>query len=337
MRKRTFTFILSVILSFSIIGAGFTANIDKKVVRKDNIYKSLDLFGEALSVIQRKYVEYKSPQDLIYGAMNGMLLSLDPYSQFLRPQDYKELLVETEGKFGGLGIEITLKEGLLTIVSPLEGTPAWKAGLKPGDIIVKIDGKITKGITLNGAVKKLRGKPGTKVVLTVLREKIRKIEEITVTRAIIKIKDIKRASVLEDGVAYIRLTEFRVNTAKDLGKALKKLKTKGMKALILDLRNNPGGLLNSAIDVASNFLPQGKLIVYTKSRSGKETKYNSLPLAEKYLHMPIVVIINGGSASASEIVTAALRENKRAIVLGEHSFGKACVRSEEHTSELQSH
>ena len=302
-------------------------DVKSSSVKKDNIYKELDLFGEALSVIQKQYVEKVSPKDLIYGSLRGLLFSLDPYSQFLTPDDYKELLVETRGKFGGLGIEITMRNGLLTIVSPIEGTPAWQAGLKPGDIIVKIDGKLTKGITLNGAVKKLRGRPGTKVKLTVLREKDRRIDEVTVTRGIIKIEDIKRASILESGVGYVRITEFRENTARDLNRALISLKKEGMKALILDLRNNPGGLLNSAVDVASEFLENGKLIVYTKTRTGEEVKYRSLPMKNKFLNMPMVVMINGGSASASEIVAAALRENKRAVLLGNKSFGKACVQT----------
>ncbi len=328
MRRRFILIILTGIFVASFALKGFCGEVKSEApVNKDEIYKKLDLFGEALAVIQKKYVEELSPKDVIYGAISGLLLSLDSYSQFLDPEEYKELLVETEGKFGGLGIEITIKDGLLTIVSPIEDTPAWRAGLKPGDIIVKIDGKLTKGITLNEAVKKLRGKPGTKVTITVLREKDRKIENITVTRGVIKIKDIKRAIILEDEVGYIRLAEFRETTARDLDKALKKLKKQGMKALILDLRNNPGGLLHSAVDVASRFLKEGKLIVYTKPRSGEKIEYKSLPLGKKYLEIPMVVIINKGSASGSEIVAAALRENKRAIILGEKSFGKASVQT----------
>ena len=330
MRRKFLYVILICIFSLPLNSMALAAgkkDVKSSSVKKDNIYKELDLFGEALSVIQKQYVEKVSPKDLIYGSLRGLLFSLDPYSQFLTPDDYKELLVETRGKFGGLGIEITMRNGLLTIVSPIEGTPAWQAGLKPGDIIVKIDGKLTKGITLNGAVKKLRGRPGTKVKLTVLREKDRRIDEVTVTRGIIKIKDIKRASILESGVGYVRITEFRENTARDLNKALISLKREGMKALILDLRNNPGGLLNSAVDVASEFLENGKLIVYTKTRTGEEVKYRSLPMKDKFLNMPMVVMINGGSASASEIVAAALRENKRAVLLGNKSFGKACVQT----------
>ena len=322
MKKRSFIFIISFIFSLQITFFGFAQ--DKEKV---DIYRQLDLFGEALAAIQKKYVEEQSPKDLIYGAISGLLLSLDSYSQFLDPDAYKELLVETEGKFGGLGIEITIKDGFLTIVSPIEDTPAWGAGLKAGDIIVKIDGELTKGITLDQAVKKLRGKPGTKVTLTVLREKDRKFEEVTITRDIIKIQDIKRALILEDDIGYIRLAEFRESTARDLDRALKNLKEKGMKALILDLRNNPGGLLHSATEVSSRFLADDKLIIFTKSREGKKIEYKSLPLSQKHLDIPMVVMINKGSASGSEIVAAALRENRRAIILGETSFGKGSVQT----------
>jgi len=295
--------------------------------REDSFYKELDVFAEALAVIEKKYVEDKPPHDLIYGALEGLLSSLDSYSEFLNPEEYKELLVDTEGKFGGLGIEITIRDTLLTIVSPIEDTPAWTAGLKPGDIIVKIDGKVTKGITITEAVKKLRGEPGTKVTLTVLKEKDKKIEDVTLVRAIIKIKDIKRAELLEDGIGYIRIAEFRENTARDLDKALQELNKKGLKAVVIDVRNNPGGLLESAIDVTSRFLETEKTVVSTKSRTEKEIVYKSVASKEKYSNIPQVVLINKGSASASEILASALRDNKKAVIMGETSFGKGSVQT----------
>jgi len=295
--------------------------------REDSFYKELDVFAEALAVIEKKYVEDKPPHDLIYGALEGLLSSLDSYSEFLNPEEYKELLVDTEGKFGGLGIEITIRDTLLTIVSPIEDTPAWTAGLKPGDIIVKIEGKVTKGITITEAVKKLRGEPGTKVTLTVLKEKDKKIEDVTLVRAIIKIKDIKRAELLEDGIGYIRIAEFRENTARDLDKALQELNKKGLKAIVIDVRNNPGGLLESAIDVTSRFLETEKTVVSTKSRTEKETVYKSVAIKEKYSNIPQVVLINKGSASASEILASALRDNKKAVIMGETSFGKGSVQT----------
>lgn len=294
---------------------------------KEELYRELEIFAEGLVAIEDKYVEEETPEDLVYGAMRGLALSLDAYSQFLTPDDYKNLLVETEGKFGGLGIEITIRNGLLTVISPVEDTPAWRAGVEPGDVIIKIDGELTKDITLNGAVKKLRGDPKTEVTITVLREKNRKVEDITIVRDIIKIKDIKKPAILEDGVGYIKISEFRETTAKDLGKALKDLEKEGLKALIIDVRNNPGGLLNSAIDVTSKFLKDGLTVVSTDSRTEEEKVYKSLPSTKKYLDIPLVVLINKGSASGSEILASALRENNRAILLGETTFGKGSVQT----------
>lgn len=325
MRKILFIALAFSILTLAIFSFRVGFSLGKE--REDSFYKELDIFAEALVVIEKKYVDVKPPHDLIYGAMEGLLSSLDSYSEFLTPDGYKELLVETEGKFGGLGIEITIKDSLLTIVSPIEDTPAWLAGLKPGDIIVKIDGKTTRSITISEAVKKLRGEPGTKVTLTVVREKDKKIEDIALTRAIIKIKDIKRAVILENNIGYIRFTEFRENTPKELDKALDDLKKKGMQALIIDVRNNPGGLLDCAIEVTSRFLDTDKTVVSTKSRSEKEAIYKSLAVKEKYTTLPMVVLVNKGSASASEILASALRDNNRAILLGETTFGKGSVQT----------
>jgi len=294
---------------------------------KDELYKELEIFSEGLAVIEKEYVEDKSAQDLIYGAMEGMLMSLDSYSQFLTPDDYKNLLVETGGKFGGLGIEITIRDGLLTVVSPIEDTPAWNAGIKAGDVIIKIEGELTKGITLNDAVKKMRGKPGTKITLTILKEESKDLEDIILMRDIINIKDIKRAIILEDNIGYVRIAEFRENTAIDLDKSLLKLEKDGLKALIIDVRNNPGGLLSSAIDIVSRFTKEEEIIVSTKSRNEPEKMYKSQTLAKKYLDIPIVVLINKGSASGSEILASALRENNRAILLGEKTFGKGSVQT----------
>jgi len=294
---------------------------------RDSLYKELEIFAEGLAVIENKYVEEKPPHDLIYGAMSGMLSALDSYSQFLTPDDYKNLLVETEGKFGGLGIEITIRDGLLTIVSPIEDTPAWKAGIEAGDIIVKIDGELTKGITLHDAVKTLRGEPQTDVTLTLLREKTKTLEDITITRDIIKIKDIKHAMILEGHIGYVKIAEFREKTADDLAKALRRLSKEGLDGLIIDVRYNPGGLLTSAIDISSQFIEDGKVIVSTKSRSEPERVYTAVPFRTKYLDIPIVVLINKGSASGSEILAAALRENNKAILVGETSFGKGSVQT----------
>lgn len=320
-KKVSVLFLLFMVMAISImVKPSFSKS-------RDDLYQELEIFAEGLAVVERKYVETKPAKDLMYGAMKGLLLSLDVYSQFLTPDDYKNLMVETEGKFGGLGIEITIREGVLTIISPIEDTPAWQAGIKAGDIVIKIDGELTKDITLNQAVKKMRGDPGTEITLTIFREEDRSVKDIEITRGIIKIQDIKRAIVLEDNIGYVKILEFRENTSRDLGKALKKMSKKKLKGLILDMRNNPGGLLSSAIEVSSRFLENGKVVVSTKSRNKSENIYKSISLREKYLNIPMVVLMNKGSASGSEIVAAALRDNNRAILMGVTTFGKGSVQT----------
>ena len=287
----------------------------------------MGLFSDSLAIIQSDYVEEAGPKDLIYGALKGMLSSLDPHSQFMDPDTYNELKVDTEGKFGGLGIEITIKDGLITVVTPIEDTPAWSAGMKPGDRIVKIDDEITRDMSLTDAVKKMRGKPGTPVDITVLRESEKKLLEFKIVRDIIKIRDIKEARILEDNIGYIRIIEFRENTPQDIAKNLDNLVKSGMTAFVLDLRNNPGGLLDAAVRVAEKFIGEGKIIVYTKGRQPSQNlefvSRNRHPLEK----MPMVVLINEGSASGSEIVAGALQDYKRAIILGIKSFGKGSVQT----------
>ena len=300
---------------------------EKEKKRKDEIYRQVGLFSDSLAIIQSDYVEEAGPKDLIYGALKGMLSSLDPHSQFMDPDTYNELKVDTEGKFGGLGIEITIKDGLITVVTPIEDTPAWSAGMKPGDRIVKIDDEITRDMSLTDAVKKMRGKPGTPVDITVLRESEKKLLEFKIVRDIIKIRDIKEARILEDNIGYIRIIEFRENTPQDIAKNLDNLVKSGMTAFVLDLRNNPGGLLDAAVRVAEKFIGEGKIIVYTKGRQPSQNlefvSRNRHPLEK----MPMVVLINEGSASGSEIVAGALQDYKRAIILGIKSFGKGSVQT----------
>jgi carboxyl-terminal processing protease len=256
-----------------------------------------------------------------------MLSSLDPHSQFMDPDTYNELKVDTEGKFGGIGIQITIKDGLLTVVTPIEDTPAWKAGVKTNDRIVKINGELTRDITLTDAVKKLRGKPGETVNMSILRESEKKILEFKIAREIIKIKDIKEARILEDGIAYIRLVEFRENTPKDIDSALENLKKSGMNAFILDLRNNPGGLLDVAVRVTEKFIPKDKLICSTKGRVNKQNLEFRALSNNPILDLPMAVLINEGSASGSEIVAGALQDYRRAIIVGIKSFGKGSVQT----------
>ncbi|MFH0738323.1 MAG: S41 family peptidase [Candidatus Omnitrophota bacterium] len=323
MRKNLVIFIalaLGVLLFVSVALSG----MDKV---KDDLFKQVSLFSDAVAIIRSEYVAEINPRELIYGALKGMLSSLDSHSQFMDPDTYNELKIDKEGKFGGLGIEITIADGLPTVVTPIEDTPAWKAGLKVNDKIVKINKELTRDMTITDVVKRLRGKPGEAVDIIVLRESEKRLIEFKIVRDIIKIKYVKEAKILEDGIAYIRLVEFGENTAKDLGVALDNLKKSGMNSIILDLRNNPGGLLDSAVRVAGIFLEKGKLIVYTQGR--KESQFlkffseENHPIAE----LPMVVLINEGSASGSEIVAASLQDYKRAIVVGVKSFGKGSVQT----------
>jgi carboxyl-terminal processing protease len=295
--------------------------------KKDDVYKELELFSYVLSTVQSEYVKETASKDLIYGALKGMVNSLDPHSQFMDPDAYNELKVETTGKFGGLGIEITIKDGLLTVITPIEDTPAWKVGLKPGDRIVKIEDELTRDLTLTDAVKKLRGNPGTDVNITILRENEGKLLNFKITRDIIKIKDVKEAKIIEDKIGYIRLVEFRENTGKSIEVALAELKKQNTNCLILDLRNNPGGLLDAAVKVANNFIEADKVIVSTQGRKPLQNITFKSNSKQPILDWPMVVLVNEGSASGSEIVAGALQDYKRAIILGEKTFGKGSVQT----------
>ncbi|OQB09029.1 MAG: putative CtpA-like serine protease [Candidatus Omnitrophica bacterium ADurb.Bin205] len=323
MRKKQFMalgfFALSLFI-FVSVGQSFG---DKK--KKDELYRQISLFSDALAVIQSDYVEETNPKDLIYGALKGMLSSLDMHSQFMDPETYNELKVETKGKFGGLGIEITIKEGMLTVITPIEDTPAWRAGIKPLDRIVKINNEITQDMTLSEAVKRMRGKPGEAVNLTILRESDKKMMEFKIVRGVIQIRDIKEARILENGIAYIKLVQFREDSFDNLNLALNKLSKEKPKALILDLRNNPGGLLDMSVQITGKFIPKGKLVVYTRGRKEEQSCEYFSDEKQPILHLPMAVLINEGSASGSEILAAALQYYKRAIVIGGKSFGKGSV------------
>ncbi|MBI5150482.1 MAG: S41 family peptidase [Candidatus Omnitrophica bacterium] len=324
MSKRILSVVVGV-LAFLSVATVAICQIDRKV--KDDLYAQIELYSYALTTIQADYVEEKTPKDLIYGSLRGMLSSLDPHSQFLDPDEYKDLKTETEGKFGGLGIEISIKDGLLTIITPLEDTPAWRAGIKAGDRIVKIEDELTRDLTLGDAVKKLRGKPGDQVKITVLREGESKLLDFTIVREIIQIQDVKNTQILEDRIGYIRLTEFREDSATAFRKALDELTKQGADSLILDLRNNPGGLLNVAIDITEEFLGDGQTIVSTK---GRRPSQNTITRSTNKAHLvdwPMVVLVNEGSASGSEILAGGLQDNKRAIIVGTKSFGKGSVQS----------
>lgn len=323
-RKR---FVWVVVVAFAVLGLSQAALSQAEKKKRQDLYQQVRLFSDALAIIQADYVDEISARDLIYGSLKGMLAALDPHSQFMDPDTYNELKVDTEGKFGGLGIEITIKDGLLTVVTPIEDTPAWKAGVKPNDRIVKIDEELTRDMTLAEAVKKLRGKPGEAVAITILREPEKKLLELKIVRDVIKVKDIKEAKILEDGIAYIRLVEFRENTSQQLDGALDKLRKQGMDALILDLRNNPGGLLDVAAMVSEKFIDKGKIIVSTRGRKASQNLEFLSQQARPLIDLPMVVLINEGSASGSEIVAGCLQDYKRAIILGTKSFGKGSVQT----------
>jgi len=297
-----------------------------EVTAVEDSYERLKVFTEVLSLIQANYVDETKPRDLIYGGIKGMLETLDPHSSFLSPDIFKEMQVETQGSFGGLGIEITVKDRQLTVVAPIEGTPADRAGLHPADRIVKIDGNPTKDMTLIEAVKKLRGPKGTSVTLTILREESPGPFDLTLVREVIEVKSV-RAKDLGDGIAYIRIASFQERTGKDLLKAIEQFQKNGISALVLDLRNDPGGLLNQAVQVSDLFLDKGQLIVYTEGRIKNQDLRFSAEQGAQVPKVPMVVLVNGGSASASEIVAGALQDWKRALVLGTKTFGKGSVQT----------
>jgi carboxyl-terminal processing protease len=290
-------------------------------------YQNIEAFANVLTMVQKNYVDDVSTEQLVDGAINGMLASLDPHSAYLTPDLYKELQVDTRGSFGGLGIEITQRNGVLTVVSPIEDTPAFRAGIKSGDQIIKIDNEFTKDMTLLQAVKLMRGPEGTKINLTVRRENAPDWIDLTLKREVIQIKSVKYR-VLDQHYGYLRITQFQERTEHDAKNALAALEKEsgGLQGLVLDLRNNPGGLLSQAVKVADLFLDSG-LVVYTEGRTdNQEQKFyaHKGPTASDY---PMVVLVNGGSASASEIVAGALQDHKRALVLGMQTFGKGSVQT----------
>jgi len=290
-------------------------------------YEKLKLFADVLDIVEKNYVEEVKTEDLIYGSIKGMLETLDPHSSFMTPDDFKELQVETKGVFSGIGIEITLKDGVLTVVSPIEGTPADKAGLKAGDRILKIDGKTTKNMSLTEAVKKLRGPRGTKVTISILREGWAEVKDFALVRDVIPIHSVKHKT-MEEGYGYVRIINFQDKTSQDLKSALDDLEqqNKPLKGLILDLRNNPGGLLDQAVRVADEFIEEG-IVVYTDGRIKSQNVRFTAHGGEKPHPYPIIILVNEGSASASEIVAGALQDHKKAIILGAQTFGKGSVQT----------
>src|SRR5579863_5132902 len=294
----------------------------------NDTYQELDTFASVLAIVQKNYVEPVSTKRLIDGAITGMLASLDPHSAYLTPDLYRDLEVETRGSFGGLGIEITIKNGALTVVAPIEDTPAFRGGLKAGDQIIKIDDDFTKDMSLTEAVKRMRGPKGSKIKLTLHRNGVSELFTVTLARDVIKIQSVK-AKMLDGGFGYIRVTTFQENTGEGVEKAIDEFEAKDhgkIKGVVFDLRDNPGGLLNQAVKVSDDFL-DGGLIVYTQGREENQQQKYFSHKKKDFTDYPMVVLVNGGSASASEIVAGALQDQKRAVILGTQTFGKGSVQT----------
>ncbi len=324
-----------IVLGFVVIAVARVAFIGVSTQRRCDAqsgkeYEYIGLFTDVMTIVKKSYVEEVDSKKLIYGAINGMLSALDPHSSFMSPDTFKEMKVETKGAFGGLGIEISMKDGILTVISPIEDTPAQRAGIKSGDQILKIDERFTKDLTINESVKRMRGLKGSKVILTIMRDGFERPKDFPIIRDIIQVKSVK-SRMLENGYGYVRVAQFQERSDEDVAKALKALveenKGKQLSGLVIDLRNDPGGLLDQAVRISDHFIESGKLIVYTEGREKESKMKFSASSRSKEPNYPIVVLINGGSASASEIVAGALQDHKRAIVIGTQSFGKGSVQT----------
>ncbi|MBI5743004.1 MAG: S41 family peptidase [Elusimicrobia bacterium] len=297
----------------------------------DNTYQQLKVIVDVLELIKDSYVEQIDPQKLVYGAARGMVEELDDFSQFMEPDVYDRVKSDTEGEFGGIGIRVDSKDGWLTVVTPLPNTPAFRAQMMPGDKIIKIEGVTTKDLIIDEAIKKLRGKPGTQVKITTAREPEEKgaewiTKDITLTRELIKAENVKWR-MLDNKTGYIKIVEFTGHCTENFSKAIAELKGKGMESLVLDLRYNPGGLLSAAVDISKMFMNDNKMIVFTKGRKPENYQEFRANGTAAYETLPMVILVNRYSASASEIVAGAMQDNKRAVIIGERSFGKASVQS----------
>jgi len=331
MKNKLFRIILGLALT-AIVTAAIVALLLWQNSQTTQNKDSIRLFKEAIGIIKKQYVEEVDSKKLMQSAINGMLSSLDPHSSFMPAESFKEMKVQMSGSFGGIGIEISMKDNKLMIIAPIEDTPGYRAGLKPNDHIWKIDEKLTRGMSINDAVSKMRGEKGTRVTLSILREGNGAPILFPIIRDIIQTKSL-RSRTLEPGYGYIRIGHFQETTGPEFTKTLSTLKEQNsghIKGLVIDLRNNPGGLLNQAVEVANNFIGEGLsngLVVYTEGRDPSAKMRLSTKIGDKEPHYPIVVLVNGGSASASEILAGALQDHKRAIIMGTQTFGKGSVQS----------
>ena len=316
---------LIIIAAFSFSSWG----LSQKAVVPGSTYESLKVYTDVLSIVQDNYAEEVDTREVIYNSLKGMVKNLDPHSSFMTPDEYKEMQIDTKGSFGGIGIEIGMKDNVLTVIAPIEDTPAHKAGLLAGDRIVKIGDKSTKDMPLSEAVGLMRGPKDTPITIHIMREGFTEPRQFVITRAVIKVKSVK-FKMLDEGFGYVKLNQFQERTTEDLDKALVELASKSegkrLRGLILDLRNNPGGLLQEAVSVSNEFIDSG-LIVYTKGRAAGQNMTFNADAARSQPDYPMIVLVNNGSASASEIVAGALQDHKRAIILGVQTFGKGSVQT----------
>ena len=328
MKRRFAALVSATLVVFAFVaGLHLAGQTNPWIAYAKDRYQDLQTFAKVLNLVQQYYVEEVDTQKLIYGGIKGMLQELDPHTNFLPPDIYKEFESETAGEFGGIGIEITVQNDILTVISPIEDTPAWEAGIQAGDKIVEINGESTKGFSLAEAAQRMRGKKGSKVRMGIFRDGFDKPREFVIERGTVKVRSVK-ATDLDDGFSYLRLTSFNENSASEMEKAVKAVQTKHkqINGLIIDLRRNPGGLLDQAVKISDLFLEKGT-IVSTMGRNKREKEVLYAKKDGTYTGFPIIVIVNEYSASASEIVAGALQDNKRAVVMGQPTFGKGSVQS----------
>ena len=336
MKRRLLISTIAIVVFVGVFLGFRQYSVQAAGAEEDTGYAQISVFARAVQLIRQDYVDGQkiSYHDLIYAAMKGMLASLDPHSQFMDPDDFKDMQDDTRSRFNGLGIEVSVKSGLLTVITPMEDTPAAKAGILSGDQILRINGNSTEKMELQDAVNVLRGVPGQKVTLTILRPTTKEIKDYELERAEIKVQSVKGARLLEGEltgtfkIGYVRLIQFNEPTANELEKALDELQKQGMQALVLDLRNNPGGLLNSAVDVCAQFVPPGTTVVSTQGRAAsQQSEYATSSSSKQRPRFPMAVLVNEGSASGAEIVAGALKDLNRAILVGETTFGKGSVQN----------
>jgi carboxyl-terminal processing protease len=336
MKRKVLYGFLSLLLFFNLV-VGVKVLTSNAVADSDDAgYENLTVFTRALQLIRQDYVDANKIgyRDLTYSALRGMLGSLDPHSQFMEPTDFRDMQDETRSEFGGLGIVVSTKDGVLTVVSPMEDSPGFRAGISPGDQILRINGTITEKMSLQDAINQLRGDPGQKVTLTIFRPSTKETRDYVLQREIIKVASVKDAKILDQSVTgnfkigYVRVTQFNEPTAQELDQKLNELQAQGMQALVVDLRYNPGGLLTSAVDVSGLFLPPRTMVVYTEGRDASQRReYYTNKNEKQRPNFPMVLLVNSGSASGAEILAGALKDLNRAILVGETTFGKGSVQS----------